>query len=143
MLQQHPRFPLTVISALVSHPTLDRACELHQALRLLRIRRGKRETGRTPEGNRCLRYPGFTYKERRRRRRRQDGEERGERRGFTEREINASMDLVVLIFKMIDHSFSCCSAEVTVPPDMISSSHVDGTTCSAERMTLGVIQLTA
>lgn len=24
---------------------------------------GKRETGRTPEGNRCLRYPGFTYRE--------------------------------------------------------------------------------
>lgn len=23
---------------------------------------GKRETGRTPEGNRCLRYPGFTYR---------------------------------------------------------------------------------
>ena len=35
---------------------------------------GKRETGRTPEGNRCLRYPGFTYRERRRAER--SGEER-------------------------------------------------------------------
>lgn len=37
---------------------------------------GKRETGRTPEGNRCLRYPGFTYRERRRdeRRRREERE---------------------------------------------------------------------
>lgn len=41
MLQQHPHFLLTVISALLSHPTLVWARQLHQALRLLRIRREK------------------------------------------------------------------------------------------------------
>lgn len=64
---------------------------------------GKRETGRTPEGNRCLRYPGFTYRERRRAERR--GEER--ERGFRERKINISLDFVVLISKMIDYLAGC------------------------------------
>jgi len=56
---------------------------------------GKRETGRTPEGNRCLRYPGFTYRERRR------------ESGFRERKINMSLYFVVLISDMIDYLFSC------------------------------------
>lgn len=36
---------------------------------------GKRETGRTPEGNRWLWYPGFTYRESRQRRERVQGKE--------------------------------------------------------------------
>lgn len=43
VLQQHPHFPLAVISALLSHPASDWASRLHPALRLLRI---KRERGR-------------------------------------------------------------------------------------------------
>lgn len=39
MLQQHQSFLLTVISDRLSHPSPDQACQLHQALRLLRIRR--------------------------------------------------------------------------------------------------------
>lgn len=63
---------------------------------------GKRETGRTPEGNRCLRYPGFTYRERRRREKMRVRE-----RGFRERKINISLDFVVLISKMIDYLVCC------------------------------------
>lgn len=48
---------------------------------------GKRETGRTPEGNRCQRYPGFAYRE----------EGGGGGAGFREREINISLDFIVLI----------------------------------------------
>lgn len=39
VLPQHPHLLLTVISALLSHPTFGWARQLYQALRLLRIRR--------------------------------------------------------------------------------------------------------
>ena len=64
VLLQHPHFLLTVISALLSHPTLDRAPPVAPGTPAPADKEGKRETGRTPEGNRCLRYPGFTYRER-------------------------------------------------------------------------------
>lgn len=67
VLQQHPHFLLAVISALLSHPTVDGAPPLAPSTPAPEDKEGKRETGRTPEGNRCLRYPGFTYRQRRRR----------------------------------------------------------------------------
>lgn len=99
MLQQHQSFLRTVISDRLPHPTPDQARQLHQALR--RIRRGKRETGRTPEGNRCQRYPGFAYREER---------SGGGGTGFRERKINISLDFIVLISEMITQS-AICSTE--------------------------------
>ncbi len=67
VLQQHPHFLLAVISALLSHSTLDSARQpVAPGTPAPADKEGKRETGRTPEGNRCLRYPGFTYRGRRR-----------------------------------------------------------------------------
>lgn len=95
MLQQHPHFLLTVISALLSHPTLAWARQSHQALRLLRIRR---ERGRQ-EGHlrgidawdiRALlteRWGGGG----------RQGDGREEKRGSRKGKINISLDLVVLI----------------------------------------------
>lgn len=60
---------------------------------------GKRETGRTPEGNRCQRYQGFTYRE-----------ERGGGTGFREGKINISLEFIVLISEMITQ-FAICSTE--------------------------------
>lgn len=54
---------------------------------------GRRETGRTPEGNRCLRYPGFTY---RGREAAGEGGRRVRQRGFRERKINISPDFFLL-----------------------------------------------
>lgn len=61
------------------------------------------------------------------------GEERGAGEGgekwFREREINISLDFVVLIFKMINYTFNCCCfRQKKIFPYMMSSSHVENTT---------------
>lgn len=83
VLQQHPHFLLAVISALLSHPTLDWVRQLHQALRLLRIRR---ERGRQEGHLRGIDAWDIRALLTERRRREQRREE-----GFREREINISL----------------------------------------------------
>lgn len=92
MLQQHPHFLLTVISAPLSHPTADLALQLHQALRLLRIRR---ERGRQEGHLRGI--DAWDIRALLTERRRETG--------FRERKINISPDCIVLSSEMMDYTF--------------------------------------
>lgn len=85
---------------------------------------GRRETGRTPEGNRCLRYPGFTY---RGREAAGEGETRVRQRGFRERKINISLGffLIVLISKTRGYLLRCLF-RWPILTDMMSPGHVRG-----------------
>lgn len=103
MLRQHQSFLLTVISDRLS---LSLSSQPRPGLPVTpgapapADKEGKRETGRTPEGNRCQRYPGFTYRE----------ERGGGGTGFRERKINISLEFIVLISKMITQ-LAVCSTE--------------------------------
>lgn len=81
MLQQHQSFPLCYLRLSQPRPPLAPGAPAPAD------KEGKRETGRTPEGNRCQRYPGFAYRE----------ERGGGGTEFREREINISLDFIVLI----------------------------------------------
>lgn len=68
MLQQHQSFPLSVISDCLPHPSPAQPSPgppVAPGAPAPADKEGKRETGRTPEGNRCQRYPGFAYREER------------------------------------------------------------------------------
>lgn len=84
-----------------------------------------RETGRTPEGNRCLRYPGFTY------RGREAAGEGGREEGETERvqgkenQYITGFFLIVLIPETRGYS-PCCLFKWPILTDVMSPGQVGG-----------------
>lgn len=119
---QHP-LSLNVISGPLPHLRLSLCLQASPSSLTPEDKEGKRETGRTPEGNRCLRYLGFIYRERRKEKETEQ-REKGSRKG---KSINRCIFLV-LIFKAIIIINSCCFMEIITPPDMTSPSYVESST---------------
>lgn len=109
---QHP-LCLSVISGPLSHLRHSLCLQATPSSLTPKDKEGKRETGRTPEGNRCLRYLGFIYRERRKEK------ETGQReKGSQKGKSIICCIFLVLIFQAIIITNSFCFMNVTTLPDM-------------------------